>query len=200
MKRKHYPADEEFLVRLKENMNDPRAEQLPERLRPENISALLDAAVSAHFDALHVADDLKPGMHVVLKPNLLAARKPELAVTTHPEVLAAIARWLRAHGIEHITLADSPGGLYTPAALRKVCAACQLTQLSDVLTLNADCLDGNQSILLVESFQHCCIETANYVGVLASYDAAGLLCRFCKSRHKMLRIPGGVHMRNYVYV
>lgn len=47
MKRKHYPADEEFLARLKENMNDPRAEQLPERLRPENISALLDAAAPA---------------------------------------------------------------------------------------------------------------------------------------------------------
>ena len=49
--------------------------------------------------ALGVARDLRPGMHVLLKPNLLAARDPALAVTTHPEVLAAVARWLRAHGI-----------------------------------------------------------------------------------------------------
>jgi len=101
-------------------------------------SAQLDAAVSAHFDALHVADDLKPGMHVVLKPNLLAARKPELAVTTHPEVLAAIARWLRAHGIDRITLCDSPGGIYTPAMLRKTYAVCGLDVLRPLMELNED--------------------------------------------------------------
>lgn len=50
-----------------------------------------------------------PASHVLLKPNLLAARDPALAVTTHPELLAAVARWLRAHGISQITLADSPG-------------------------------------------------------------------------------------------
>ena len=60
---------------------------------------VLDRAVAAHFEALDVAGDLRPGMHVLLKPNLLAARDPALAVTTHPELLAAVARWLRAHGI-----------------------------------------------------------------------------------------------------
>ena len=51
---------------------------------------LLDRAVSAHFEALGIAGDLNPGMHVVIKPNLLAARSPDLAVTTHPAVLSAI--------------------------------------------------------------------------------------------------------------
>ena len=106
---------------------------------------LLDRAISQHFEALHVADDLKPGMKVLLKPNLLTGRDPSMAVTTHPALLRAVAKWLRAHGIEHITLADSPGGLYTPAALRKVYAACQLTQLSDVLTLNEDCTHGEKN-------------------------------------------------------
>lgn len=64
-----------------------------------------------------------PAMHVLLKPNLLAARDPALAVTTHPELLAAVARWLRAHGISQITLADSPGGVYSAAMLRKLYAA-----------------------------------------------------------------------------
>ena len=50
---------------------------------------VLDRAVAAHFEALDVAGDLRPGMHVLLKPNLLAARDPALAVTTHPELLAA---------------------------------------------------------------------------------------------------------------
>lgn len=100
---------------------------------------LLDRVIAAHFEALRVADDLKPGMKVLLKPNLLTGRDPATAVTSHPAILRAIAKWLRAHGIEHITLADSPSGLYTPAALRKVYAACQLTELADVLTLSEDC-------------------------------------------------------------
>lgn len=104
--------------------------------------ALLDRAVAAHFENLHVASDLKPGMKVLLKPNLLMGRDPSKAVTTHPALLRAVAKWLRAHGIDHITLADSPGGLYTPAALRKVYAACRLDTLSDVLILNEDCTYG----------------------------------------------------------
>ena len=79
---------------------------------------MLDSAIEAHFERLNAEEIFKPGMRVLLKPNLLAGRDPAYAVTTHPQVLAAVARWLRAHGIEHITLADSPGGLYTPAALR----------------------------------------------------------------------------------
>lgn len=106
--------------------------------------ALLDRAVAAHFEALEVARDLRPGMRVLLKPNLLAARDPALAVTTHPEVLAAIARWLRAHGIERITLADSPGGAYTAAALNRLYGACGLKPLEGLLQLNTDVSSGRR--------------------------------------------------------
>ena len=100
--------------------------------------AILDRALSAHFEALGVEKDLKPGMHVVIKPNLLAARSPDLAVTTHPSVLAAIGRWLRARGVDRITLCDSPGGLYTPGSLRKLYGVCGLNTLSELMTLNED--------------------------------------------------------------
>ncbi len=111
---------------------------------------LLSAAVSAHFDVLHLADDLTPETRVLLKPNLLAARDPALAVTTHPALLRAVAEWLLAHGVRHITLADSPGGVYTAAALRHTYAACGLDSLSDVLTLNTDtdCGEKNGFTLL----------------------------------------------------
>ena len=99
---------------------------------------LLDRAIDAHFEALNVADDLRPGMRVLLKPNLLAGRDPATAVTTHPAVLAAVARWLKKHGIEHITLADSPGGVYTPALLKKTYTACGLDQLRPLMLLNED--------------------------------------------------------------
>ncbi len=107
--------------------------------------ALLARAVAAHFEALHVQDDLKPGMKVLMKPNLLTGRDPSKAVTTHPALLRAVAKWLHAHGVEHITLADSPGGLYTPAALRKAYAASQWDGLADVLTLNEDCSYGEKN-------------------------------------------------------
>ena len=124
---------------------------------------LLDRAVAAHFEALNVAKDLTPGMKVLIKPNLLTGRDPAMAVTSHPALLRAVANWLRAHGIEHITLADSPGGLYTPASLRKVYAACKLTQLSDVLTLNEDCTHGEKNgfnlltpVLEADYIINCC--------------------------------------------
>lgn len=112
---------------------------------PRYEPAALDRAIAAHFDALEVASDLRPGMRVLLKPNLLAGRDPACAVTTHPEVLAAVARWLRAHGIDQITLADSPGGLYTPAALRKVYTACGLDALRPLMTLNEDVSHGQKN-------------------------------------------------------
>lgn len=99
---------------------------------------LLDEAVAAHFNALDVAGDLTPDSRVLIKPNLLAGRAPDLAVTTHPELLLAVVRWLLAHGITKITLADSPGGAYTPASLRRTYTACGLDVLDDFLTLNED--------------------------------------------------------------
>ncbi len=107
--------------------------------------ALLDRAIEAHFEALDVADDLKPGMRVLLKPNLLAARDPSTACTTHPAVLAAVARWLRAHGVDTIILADSSGGLYTPSALKKLYSACGLDALRPLLTLNEDTSFGHKN-------------------------------------------------------
>ena len=97
--------------------------------------ALVDRAVAAHFEALGIANDLKPDMKVLIKPNLLTGRDPSKAVTTHPAVLRAVAKWLRDRGVTHITLADSPGGVYSAALLRKYYATCGYTGLADLLTL-----------------------------------------------------------------
>lgn len=69
------------------------------------------------FDAVKKSVDLiggigafvKPGMKVLLKPNLLSARIPEDAVDTHPEVVRAVVRLVKgAGGVPFI--GDSPGG------------------------------------------------------------------------------------------
>ena len=50
---------------------------------------------------------LKPGDHILLKPNLLSAKPPEAAVTTHPVVLEAMIQILLGAGCK-ITVGDSP--------------------------------------------------------------------------------------------
>jgi len=52
---------------------------------------------------------VRPGMKVLLKPNLLTARAPEDAVTTHPEVVRAVGRLVQKAG-GTVWVGDSPGG------------------------------------------------------------------------------------------
>ncbi|HBC89345.1 MAG TPA: hypothetical protein DCZ94_20590 [Lentisphaeria bacterium] len=58
-------------------------------------------------------EKIKPGAKVLLKPNLLSAKTPDQCVTTHPELVRAVIRELRKKGVEKITIADSPAGIYT---------------------------------------------------------------------------------------
>ncbi len=52
---------------------------------------------------------VKPGMNVLVKPNLLTDSPPEDAVVTHPEVVRAIGRLVRKAGA-FVWVGDSPGG------------------------------------------------------------------------------------------
>lgn len=98
--------------------------------------AALDRAIAAHFEALGVARELSPDTRVLIKPNLLAARDPAKGITTHPALLGAVARWLLGQGVKYITLADSPGGVYTVSSLTRLYEVCGLVPLSQWLTLN----------------------------------------------------------------
>lgn len=64
---------------------------------------------------------VRPGSHVLLKPNLLQGLPPERCVTTHPEVIRSLSLICRDIGCT-IMIADSPGGgiRYTPANLKKL--------------------------------------------------------------------------------
>ena len=96
-------------------------------------------AVCRSFEALEVAKDLKLGMKIVLKPNLVMAKKPSAApVTTHPAVIRAVVRWLREAGMTDITLAESSGGLYNAEYMRNVYRTCEMDKLGDGIRLNDD--------------------------------------------------------------
>jgi uncharacterized protein (DUF362 family)/Pyruvate/2-oxoacid:ferredoxin oxidoreductase delta subunit len=52
---------------------------------------------------------VKPGMKVLVKPNLLSARPPDDCVDTHPEVARAVVRLVKEAGGTPL-VGDSPGG------------------------------------------------------------------------------------------
>lgn len=82
-----------------------------------SIVRCLDYYTEHVFEAVKRAVDLsggienfvKPGMKVLLKPNLLSARAPEEAVDTHPEVVRAVVRLVKGAGAVPF-IGDSPGG------------------------------------------------------------------------------------------
>lgn len=88
-----------------------------------------------------VAPGSLSGKKVVIKPNFVAKRTPDEAATVHPAVLGAVIRWLRFHGAENITIAESPGGVYNPTRLHGVYAATGAREIAEKygVTLNDDC-------------------------------------------------------------
>lgn len=78
----------------------------------------LTQAIEEIFAKSSAIEQLTPDSRVLLKPNLLAKHVPERAVTTHPAVVRAVIRALKKRGIHQITVADSPGGVYTPAVMK----------------------------------------------------------------------------------
>ncbi len=96
----------------------------------------LRAAVTAHFKALGIANDLRADMKVLVKPNLIGEHCPERASTTHPALVAEIVRWLRENGVYDVTIADSPGGTYRRSYLKAVYEASGYSKLEGDVRLN----------------------------------------------------------------
>ncbi len=109
--------------------------QMVEKYEEEKINR----AVNRSLDSLGIADDLRPGMRVVIKPNLIIAKSPGKApATTHPLVVKAVARFLREHSVTDITLAESSGGPYNAEYMKRVYHVCGMDTLQPEIALNAD--------------------------------------------------------------
>lgn len=147
---------------------------------------LLDSAVESHFQLLGLDSFLHPGLRVTLKPNLLMKRTPAEATTTHPEVVAAVVRALKKRGITHITLADSPGGLYTVGALTGIYKTCGMADMAqrEGVQLNYD-----------TGWQEIATETQRVTkfNIINPVAQADLVINICKLKtHCMTGLSGGV--------
>lgn len=96
--------------------------------------------VEEAFDALGVWDQLKPGMTVVIKPNLVISSKPDNAIATHPALVAAVGKCVQKAGAS-VVIAESPGGPFTPAAMKAVFRGCGYTEMAKEygFTLYTEC-------------------------------------------------------------
>lgn len=71
---------------------------------------LVRQAVAASLEPLGgMGRFVRPGMRVLLKPNLLSAHEPERAVTTHPAIVRAVAGLVQEAG-GTVLIGDSPAG------------------------------------------------------------------------------------------
>lgn len=105
----------------------------------EKVQAALDRAVGflGGYDAF-----FRPGMRVVIKPNLMRKSDPALCAVVHPSVIRAVAKRAAERGA-HVLLAESPGGVYNPAALKGIYEAAGLLPVAEEtgMELNYDTSD-----------------------------------------------------------
>lgn len=147
----------------------------------------VQTVVDRHFSLLGLDALLRPGMRVTIKPNLVMKRTPQTATTTHPQLVAAIVRHLKGCGVTDVSIADSPGGLYTVQALKGIYAVCGMEQAAresgaqlnfDVSYGEVACPDGE----LCRSFQ-----------IIHPISQADLVINVCKLKtHCMTVLSGGV--------
>lgn len=128
---------------------------------------------------------IRPGMRVGIKCNLVSAMAPERAATTSPALLSALCRQITDLGAT-VVLGDSPGGAYTPTALRNVYRVCGLLPLvREGVSLNEDFSVESASFPEARS-----IGTFQYTGWLHSCDC---IIGFSKLKsHGMMGMTGAV--------
>jgi len=79
------------------------------RCETYDLGLVRQAVVAALAPLGGIGRFVRPGMRVLLKPNLLAAADAERAVTTHPAVVQAVVELVQEAG-GTVLIGDSPGG------------------------------------------------------------------------------------------
>lgn len=152
---------------------------------PEYKEDLLYDAVCKFMTDLDVEKDLRPGMKVVIKPNLVMAKSPSFPATTHPLVIKAVAVWLSEHGVSDITLAESSGGLYNAEYMKNVYHVCGMRQLTPLVKLNMDF--GARTVNCPADFKN------HSFHIITPICEADYIINICKLKtHAMTGYSGGI--------
>ncbi len=138
------------------------------------------------FTALGVWDEIQPGMTVVIKPNLVMSSKPEAAIATHPALVAAVGKCVQKAGGQ-VLIVESPGGPYTPAAMKAVFRGCGYTDMAKEcgFTLYTECKSREVSL---PGAKRC-----RQLSVVEPFLTRDYLIDLCKLKtHSMVGFSGAV--------
>jgi len=94
----------------------------------------IKAILSEQFTQLGIDLSRYSGRKVAIKPNLVMKASPDKAATTHPTVIEAAASLLCEAGAE-VTIAESPGGIYSEKLLEGFYRTCGLTDIAERLPI-----------------------------------------------------------------
>ncbi len=125
---------------------------------------------------------IRPGMRVVIKPNLLMRAKPDAQTTTHPSLVEAVATYVVQRGAAAI-IADSPGGPYTPRILERLYQETGMKAVADSAGAVCNLNTTHQSVQV----------GGRAVDVIEPILRADLVINLCKCKtHALARFTGGV--------
>lgn len=154
------------------------------RCKTYNVETVKPALEEA-LNAVNGLDFVKPGMKIIIKPNLVSFKKPDAAATTHPALLEALVEMLLARGAD-VTIGDSPGGPHSLPLLNRVYAA---TGMDRVEKLGAK-LNRNMNEKTVDFPEGKVLKNFTYTEYL---DEADAIIDFCKLKsHGMLGMSAAV--------
>ncbi len=152
-------------------------------------SDAVDKAVDKLFKLLALEKIIDPNWKITIKPNLLMKRKPEETTTTHPEIVRSIIHYLKIMGVpaDHITIADSPGGLYNHAALFGIYAA---TGMQEVALAEGVHLNDDYTFIEKSCSSPDLCHTFPIIRPIAEADFVISVCKL--KTHCMTGLSGGV--------
>ncbi len=125
------------------------------------------------------------GKKVVVKPNLLLAYRPEKAATTHPAVMEAVVLLAKELGAASVTIAESPGGIYSEKTLSHIYGETGMKDVSDKtgVPLNYD--------ISYRPFSLSDGVTAKSVDMITPVHEAEVLINVCKMKtHALATMTG----------
>ena len=128
----------------------------------------------------------RPGETLLLKANLLAAAGPDQALSTHPAVVAAAAKLCAAQGAKAV-IADSPGGPYLEAGMRRVY---EKTGMAQAAAESGAELNYDLSARQVSLPEGKVLRSAQVITPAASCDGMWNLCKM--KTHTFMTMTGAV--------
>jgi len=143
------------------------------------------AALRQYAPAVGLTAEAIHGKKVVVKPNLLLAYRPEKAATTHPAVMEAVVLLAKELGAASVTIAESPGGIYSEKTLSHIYGETGMKDVSDKtgVPLNYD--------ISYRPFSLSDGVTAKSVDMITPVHEAEVLINVCKMKtHALATMTG----------